>query len=128
MTTETASISIQILSAAELEERLSAFVGLLCDVVNGGAAMGVLAPLAASEAMEYWLSLRSELNAGSRLLLGAFVDGRLVGSGQLALSRWPNASHRAELQKLIVATGMRGRGMGRALMLALHDAARLHGR
>ena len=128
MTTQAPSISIRTCTATELERRLPTFVELLRDVVNGGAAMGFLAPLGPGDAMDYWLSLRTELNTGSRVLLGAFIDGRLVGSGQLALSRWPNARHRAELQKLIVGTRVRGRGVGRAIMAALHDSARLYGR
>jgi acetyltransferase len=40
----------------------------------------------------------------------------------------PNARHRAELQKLFVATALRGSGVGRSLMAALHETARQHGR
>ena len=90
--------------------------------------MGFLPPLTATEGRDYWLSLRPELEAGSRLLLAAFADDRLVGSGQLALSSSPAARHRAELQKLFVASTLRGQGVGRLLLAALHDAARQRGR
>jgi len=128
MTTEATAVSIRLVSSVELERQLPAFTELLRNVVNGGSPMGFLAPLGAGEGMDYWLSLRAELNAGTRLLLGAYLDGRLVGSSQLALSRWPNARHRAEVQKVFVATTARGAGVGRALMAALHDGARQHGR
>ena len=127
MQTET-SLSIQSVTAIELERRLPAFTELLRGVVNGGTPMGFLAPLGPGDAMDYWLSLRSELNARTRLLLAAFLDGTLVGSGQLAFPQWQNARHRAELQKLFVASAARGRGIGKALMSALHDKARDHGR
>jgi GNAT superfamily N-acetyltransferase len=60
--------------------------------------------------------------------MAAFSDGWIVGSGQLALSPFPNSRHRAELQKLFVAESMRGQGVAHALMAALHAAARQHGR
>jgi len=77
---------------------------------------------------DYWLSLRAELEAGSRLLVAACTNDGVVGAGQLALSMWPNSPHRAELQKVFVAVSCRGRGIGRLLMNALHDAARERGR
>ena len=40
------------------------------------------------------------------------------------LSTTPNGQHRAEIQKLFVARERRGHGVGRALVAALHYAAR----
>src|SRR5262249_59967088 len=56
------------------------------------------------------------------------IEGRLVGSAQLALPCWPNAPHRAEVQKVLVAPGKRGQGVGRSLMAALHGVAWQQGR
>jgi len=119
---------IRPLSSSQLENNVSILADLLIDVVHGGASMGFHAPLAHEEARAYWLSLRRELQAGTRLLLVAHHDGCIVGSGQLALPTWPNARHRAELQKLCVAKAMQGRGLGKVLVAALHDAARDRGR
>ena len=121
-------IGIRPVAPAELESLAPALTDLLRDSVNRGASLGFMPPLAHDEGRAYWLSLRSELQAGSRLLLGAYLDSQLIGSGQLALASWPNAQHRAEIQKLFVASAARGLGIGRSLMVALHDAARLHGR
>jgi GNAT superfamily N-acetyltransferase len=90
--------------------------------------MGFLPPLTRDEARDYWLSLRPELEAGSRLVLAVYDAYGIVGSGQLSLSPWPNSRHRAELKKIFVATALRGRGVGRLLMAALHAVARQHGR
>jgi acetyltransferase len=120
--------SIRPVSPTELESHLPAFVELLRDTVNGGVPMGFLPPLTHDEGRDYWLSLRPELQAGSRLLLAAYTEDGIVGSGQLSLSSWPSSPHRAELQKLFVATALRGRGLGRSLLTALHDTARQHGR
>lgn len=119
---------IRPVSATALVHHLPILIELLRDTVNGGSPLGFLAPLTHDQARDYWLSLRPDLQAGSRLLLAAYVDDRLAGSGQLTLSPWPNARHRAELQKLFVATAVRGRGVGRSLVAALHEAARQRGR
>jgi acetyltransferase len=118
----------RLVSPRELEDLLPALVDLLRDTVNGGTSLGWLPPLTTGEAQDYWLSVRKELHAGSRLLLAADVENRLVGSAQLSLASWPNARHRAEVQKLFVSTSLRGRGVGSSLMAALHDTARRHGR
>jgi acetyltransferase len=121
-------ISIRRISSAELERQLSAFSSLLSESVHAGASLGFLPPLARTESATYWLSLRPELRAGSRILLAAYDDGALVGSGQLALPPWPNARHRAEVQKLIVTAMLKGRGVGGSILAALHAGARERGR
>jgi acetyltransferase len=121
-------IGIQIVSAVELDRHLPTLVDLLRESVDGGASLGFLPPLSRDGARDYWLTVRRDLQAGTRLLLGALVDEGIVGCGQLALPIWPNARHRAEVQKLFVADAFRGRGVGRALLTALHGAARQRGR
>ena len=121
-------LRIRATTSAELERLLPALVQLLCESVNGGASLGFLPGLTPDDGRTYWRSLHPELRAGHRLLLAAYAGDQLVGSGQLALPSWPNARHRAELQKLLVATALRGRGVGRSLVAALHGAARRHGR
>ena len=86
--------------------------------------MGFLTPLSEDGCRDYWISLLSELQAGSRVLLAAYNDDVIVGTGQLSLSLSPNARHRAELQKLFVCSSLRGRGVGGSLLAALHDTAR----
>ncbi len=121
-------ITIRAISTPELKTSIHPLGELLSEVVNGGASLGFLAPLAQHQARAYWLSLRRELQADTRLLLVARLDDRIVGSGQLALPKWPNARHRAELQKLFVGRSLRGRGVGKLLVTALHAAARERGR
>jgi ribosomal protein S18 acetylase RimI-like enzyme len=121
-------ISIRLVPSIEEEDVLASLVELLRDTVNGGIPLGFLAPLTHEDAVTYWLSVSAEMQAGSRLLLAAYAGDRIAGSVQLALSKWPNAQHRAEVQKLFVASWLRGRGVGTSLMTALHDAAWQRGR
>jgi GNAT superfamily N-acetyltransferase len=107
---------------------LPELVELFTETVNSGSPLGFLAPITHTTARSYWVSLIPELEAGSRLLLVAYDGDTVVGSGQLALSQRHNSPHRAELQKLFVRPVSRGQGVGRTLMLALHTAARQHGR
>jgi acetyltransferase len=116
------------LSSIELETTVTALSELLIDSVNSGAGLGFLPPLSRAQGRDYWLSIRSELRNGSRLLFAAFAGARIVGTGQLVLSMWPNMPHKAELQKLLVSEAVRGRGIGRSLIAKLHDAARQRGR
>ena len=57
---------------------LPTFLELLQESVDGGGALGFHAPLAAADARDYWLALRSELESGSRVLLAASENGRIV--------------------------------------------------
>jgi acetyltransferase len=122
------STSIRPVSPAELDELLPDLIDLFRETVNGGVPMGFLPPLSHDQGRNYWLSVRTELKAGTRLLLAAFTESGLVGSGQLALATRPNAPHRAEVEKLFVTTALRGHGVGKLLMAALHAAARERGR
>jgi GNAT superfamily N-acetyltransferase len=99
-----------------------AFMELLRDSVDSGASIGFLAPLPATEGREFWRAVRSEL-ADGRILLGAYADGKLVGSVQLAPVAKPNGRHRAEVQKLLVLQAFRGHGIAKALMAAVERKA-----
>ncbi len=121
-------VCIRSLSPTELKANALVLADLLVQVVHGGAPMGFLVPLDRARARDYWLSLRREVHLGRRVVLAAYRDDRIVGSGQLEFPKWPNGRHRAELQKLFVSTEDRGSGVGTMLMAALHGAARDRGR
>ena len=61
-------------------------------------------------------------------LMGASLDGGLVGTVQLHPAGQANGSHRAEVAKLLVHRSARRRGVGRALMGAVEALAREQGR
>lgn len=118
-------VAIREIGESAFDEQ--AFAALLSDSVDSGASIGFLAPLAPEQGREFWRAVKSEL-ADGRILLGAYLDGRLVGSVQLAPVAKANARHRAEVQKLIVLQAYRGRGIAKALMAAIERKAAELGR
>jgi len=126
--TRSESTTIRRIFASDLKYVISDLVDVFTDTVNGGSPLGFLPPTTRDEARDYWISLFPELATGSRLVFVAFNGDRVVGSGQLALSQRSNSPHRAKVQRLFVARALRGQGVGKSLMYALHDTAREHGR
>lgn len=100
---------------------------LLIDSVDGGASVGFLAPLGAAEADRYWQGVAAELGTGLWLWI-AHADDQVLGSVQLAPCGKANGRHRAEVQKLMVHSRLRGRGLARQLMQAAEQAARADAR
>jgi acetyltransferase len=128
LSSETQPITIRQTPASAIESMLPTLIERLQETVSGGVGLGFFAPLSYRMAREYWLSIIPELVHGSRILLTAHDDSGFVGCGQLALSQRQNSPHRAEVEKLFVATAARGKGVGTALMEGLHHTALAHGR
>jgi len=122
------SLRSRMVLSDELESVVPTLASLLRATVNGGTALGFLPHLSEEAARDYWRSLRRELAAGSRRLVLACTEHGIVGSGQLRFHTTPNGTHRAEVEKLFVAPALKGLGIGRFLMAALHDSAREAGR
>ena len=108
---------------------LAGLKALLEDSVNGGASVGFHPPLAEADNDAYWSGIAAQVADGSLILLAAGnADGTLAGTVQLALCPKQNGPHRAEVQKLLVHSAHRQRGLGRRLLAAVEDAARGLGR
>ena len=122
------NVPAQIERIADLEPLLPAFAALLQDAVQDGASSGFLRPLPAAAAENFWREIAREVSQNSRVLLIAKCEGELAGTVQLGLCGKPNGLHRAEVQKLLVHTRWRGRGIGKALMSAIELEARALGR
>jgi acetyltransferase len=126
--TSQADVTTRVMSSGDLRGVMPELANVLASAVNGGASLGFIPPMSLDDAHDYWFAIRAELHSGRRLMVGAFCGDSIVGAGQLLLPSWPNAAHRAEIQKMVVAESMRGRGVGRSLMEALHSLARDYGR
>jgi GNAT superfamily N-acetyltransferase len=104
-------------------EVIGPLADLLIDAVHSGASVGFLAPLASSTAQDYWRGVLQSVGE-SLLLWVAELDGRVVGSVQLALCEKENGRHRGEVQKLFVHRSARGHGIATQLMAAAETEAR----
>ena len=100
---------------------------LLADSVDNGASVGFRTPLDAQSADRFWDRVMAGLG-DDRVLWVAEEAGQVVGSVQLELCWKENGSHRAELQKLLVRTSHRGRGIARKLLEEAERFARGEGR
>jgi len=92
---------------------------LMISVVDDGASVGFLSPISKEEATQYW---KDVLQPGVTLWI-AQSNGLVVGTVQLQLAMKPNASHRAEVAKLMVHPGYRRRGIAYLLMKHLENKA-----
>lgn len=97
---------------------------VLIDCVDNGASIGFLPPLSEVDAGNYWASVNADLQDQNRVMLIAVDNQRIVGCVQLALVNKPNGDHRCDVEKLMVHTQARGKGIGKHLMKALENKAK----
>lgn len=87
-------------------------------------ALGALDSMGRGALKRSYRDVVASLDDRKRLLVVGEEEGQIVGMAQLAFSRATNADHRAEVQRVAVASNARGRGIGRQLMAAVENAAR----
>lgn len=117
--------TIERWTAEQIASALPEFIELLRDSVDGGASVGFLPPLTDAVAHEYWSGVHADVAAGKRIFIVALLDGKMVGSAQLELATRQNSRHRAEVQKVLVHSSYRRRGIGQQLMAELENQAHL---
>ncbi|HXD31964.1 MAG TPA: GNAT family N-acetyltransferase [Pyrinomonadaceae bacterium] len=117
-------VLIQAISKDDAAASLPDLISLLQNTVNGGASVGFMPPLSVSTAEQYWSSVFADVSAERRHLLVARADDRICGSVQLSLVMKENGLHRADVEKLIVHSDYRNRGIAHVLLQALEEKAR----
>ena len=122
------NITIEPLSATPTAADFADLAALVCDTVESGASVGFMPPVDAHRYAAFWREVVADIAAGTRVVLVARAGGQIVGTAQLALATRENSRHRAEVQKVLVLRAHRRQGIATALMRALEDAARAHGR
>lgn len=98
---------------------LDGLADLLTDAVDGGASLGFVKPFTADQAAHWWQRRLDD----SALIWVAHEEGRVAGTISLELSEKDNGRHRAEITKLMVHRGFRGRGLGRRLLTVAENEA-----
>jgi len=124
----TEQIEIRRLGVTEAHAQLDGLAAVLADCVAGGASVSYLAPFSHEQARDAFEAVAAEVEQGRRLLLGAFADGRLVGTVQVNLALPPNQPHRAEIAKLLVHRSARRRGIAQLLMEHAESEAQAAGK
>ncbi len=115
--------------AASLEHDIDMLGEVLHAVVHVGAGVSFVVPFSLDEARAFWVdNVLPGVRAGTRRVLVARSDQRIIGTVQLEFAWAPNQQHRAEVLKLLVHPTARRRGIARALMIALETIAQSEGR
>lgn len=122
------TVEYAIFTHQDLMQHLADFTEILCDVVNGGASVNFIAPFLPADAEQYWLGVAEKVQQKQSILLAALEDQTVVGTIQVALALQPNGPHRAEIQKMLVHSSKRRRGIATKLMQAAEEAALAQGR
>jgi GNAT superfamily N-acetyltransferase len=123
-----APAEIIALRAPVADTALGQLADVLVDCVEGGASVSFMAPFSQDAALAFFRKVAGSLASGETVLLAALLDGKIVGTVQLGLDTPPNQPHRADVRKMLVHRAARGRGIGGALMEAVEQEARRHGR
>jgi ribosomal protein S18 acetylase RimI-like enzyme len=118
---------VRVVDPSEAAELAPVLARLHLEAHDDGMALGLLAPQDADALADAYRTLVATLNQLPRVLLVAELEGEVVGMAQLAPSDAQNAAHRAEVQRVAVATDARGKGVGRELMLGVEREARVRG-
>jgi acetyltransferase len=120
--------TLQALTTTPSTTIYDGLIELLRDSVEGGASVGFRAPLKRETADAFWQDMLREAGSSHRVMLVATTEqGEVAGSVQLALVQKENGRHRAEVQKLLVHSRYRNRGLGRRLMAAIEREAQQRG-
>jgi ribosomal protein S18 acetylase RimI-like enzyme len=121
-------IEIRRLAGTGLQAELDGLADVLADCVAGGTSVSYMAPFSHADARAAFDGFAAEVESGRRLLLGAFADGRCVGTVQVILASPPNQPHRGEIAKLLVHNSARKRGIAQLLMARAESEAREEGK
>ena len=107
---------------------IEALAVVLLDVVDGGASVGFMAPLARERALAFWQRVADGVRGGQRALFVAADEHGLCGTVQLLLDLPDNQPHRADVAKMLVHRAARRRGIAQRLMATVDETARAAGK
>ena len=112
------------MNRAAVSDRPYCFFRICKDSIEHGASVGWVKPASPDNIEAYWQTIASDLARGDRSVLVLRENGSIIASLQLEYAGKPNSVHRAEVQKVLVHSSQRRRGLGRLLMQRAEDLAR----
>ncbi len=121
-------MALEITALARSPQTVSELAEILIEAVASGGSVSFMHPLSRQDAVAFWEGSLAAAEAGKRIVLGARDGGALVGTVTLLLDCPPNQPHRAEIAKMMTRVSHRGRGIGRALLVAAERMAVERGR
>jgi len=118
-------MDIQIVAVApeDFASVLDGIADVLMDSVNNGASVNFVPPITHDDAREFWQRIESDITQEKTALWIAKTVDRIVGTIVLAMAWQPNAPHRAEVQKMLVHSDYRRRGIASRLLQTLEEDA-----
>ena len=119
---------IETLDIAAASSAAGRLAEILIACVDDGALVSFLPPLAPAKARAFWQAAASEVGGGKRVIVAAWRNGILSGTGTLNLATPENQRHRADIEKILVDPAVRRCGLGRQIMRALEHEATANGR
>lgn len=96
---------------------------ILLDAVAHNASVGFMGNLTTTQAEEYWQSVAKKLD-DKHILLLAKHENKIVGAVQIVLATQLNATHRAEIAKLLVHSEYYGNSIAKYLMQFAEEYAK----
>ena len=79
-----AGVEISVLSAPIADSALEQLASVLVDCVEGGASVSFMAPFSLDHGLAFFRKVAGSVAAGDTVLLVAKLDGKIVGTVQLA--------------------------------------------
>jgi GNAT superfamily N-acetyltransferase len=119
---------ILVLDAAAANAAIDELADVLADCVAGGASVSFMHPFGHDDAVAFFRKVIASVQRGETVLIGAHLDGRIVGTVQLGIDTPPNQPHRGDVKKMLVHRSARERGIGAALMARAEQEAKARGR
>jgi GNAT superfamily N-acetyltransferase len=119
---------IRPLPSNEAAPRLDELAALLVNAVESGASVNFMRGFTLEEAAGFWRGQLPGLADGSRVIVTAEADGRIVGTTVVTFAHQPNQPHRAEIGKMLVHSRHRRQGLGARLLSAAEATASAAGR
>jgi ribosomal protein S18 acetylase RimI-like enzyme len=109
-------------------DTIEALADLLVETVAHGGSVSFMHPLARDAARTFWVSALGAADRGERVVLGASINGEIVGTVTLILNLPENQPHRAEIAKMMTRVSHRKQGIAATLMRAAETEAIARGR